>query len=77
VEDEGPGVPPEERTRIFERFHRISGSAAGGAGLGLAIVREIARSHGAQAWVEPAADGRGAVFHVRFPPQKMNRKPSV
>ena len=82
VEDEGPGVPPEERSRIFERFHRVSGSGvgkkdAGGAGLGLAIVREIARSHGAQAWVEPGADGRGAVFRVRFPPQKMNRRPSV
>ena len=77
VEDEGPGVPPEERSRIFERFHRVSGTAAGGAGLGLAIVREIARSHGAEAWVEPGADGRGAVFRVRFPPQKMNRRPSV
>jgi two-component system sensor histidine kinase TctE len=82
VEDEGPGVPAEERTRIFERFHRVAGSGtgkkdAGGAGLGLAIVREIARTHGAEAWVEPGADGRGAVFRVRFPPQKMNRRPSV
>jgi len=55
----------------------VAGSAAGGAGLGLAIVREIARTHGAEAWVEPGADGRGAVFRVRFPPQKMNRRPSV
>ena len=82
VEDEGPGVAEDERSRIFERFHRVAGSAgtgkdAGGAGLGLAIVREIARMHGAEAWVEPGADGRGAVFRVRFPPQKMNRSPSV
>jgi two-component system sensor histidine kinase TctE len=77
VEDEGPGVPAEERARVFDRFHRVSGSAAGGSGLGLAIVREIARSHDAEAWVEAGADGRGAVFRVRFPPQKMNRSPSV
>jgi two-component system sensor histidine kinase TctE len=77
VEDEGPGVAPEERTRIFERFHRVAGSAAGGAGLGLAIVREIAHTHGAQAWVDSGADGRGAVFRVRFPAQKMNRSPNV
>jgi len=77
VEDEGPGVLAEERGRIFERFHRASGSPAGGAGLGLAIVREIARAHGAEAWVEPGADGRGAAFRVRFPAQKMNRNPSV
>jgi len=77
VEDEGPGVVPEERSRIFERFHRVSGSAAGGAGLGLAIVREIARTHGAQAWVEEGPAGRGAVFRVRFPDQKMNRNPRV
>jgi len=77
VEDEGPGVPPEERSRVFERFHRVSGSGGAGAGLGLAIVREIARTHGAQAWVEAGGDGRGAVFRVRFPAQKMNRKPSV
>ena len=77
VEDEGPGVLEEERSRICERFHRVAGAAAGGAGLGLAIVREIARTHGAEAWVEPGADGRGAVFRVRFPVQKMNRRPSV
>jgi len=77
VEDEGPGVVAEERSRIFERFHRVAGSAAGGAGLGLAIVREIARTHGAEAWVEAGAEGRGAVFRVRFPAQKMNRSPNV
>jgi two-component system, OmpR family, sensor histidine kinase TctE len=48
VEDDGPGVPPDELSRVFERFHRAS-EAPGGAGLGLAIVQEIAHRHGGQA----------------------------
>lgn len=47
VEDDGAGVAPEEAQRVFEAFYRAPGNAAGGAGLGLAIVREIARAHGA------------------------------
>lgn len=52
VEDHGVGVPPEEQERIFERFHRVDPARAaetGGAGLGLAIVRRIARLHGGDA----------------------------
>lgn len=70
VEDRGPGVPPEERTRVFERFYR--GGAAGrrgdgsGAGLGLALVVEHARLHGGRAYVEDAASG-GARFVVELP----------
>lgn len=45
VEDTGPGVPPEELGRLTERFHRAPGSAPGGAGLGLAIIKEIAHLH--------------------------------
>jgi two-component system, OmpR family, sensor histidine kinase TctE len=48
VEDNGPGLPPEERSRVFERFYRAS-EAPGGAGLGLAIVQEIAHRHGGRA----------------------------
>jgi two-component system sensor histidine kinase TctE len=48
VEDTGPGVPPAERTHIFERFYRILGSNVEGSGLGLAIVREIAQQHDAE-----------------------------
>jgi two-component system sensor histidine kinase TctE len=65
VEDDGPGIPEAERTRVFERFHRLPGSAAGGCGLGLAIVREIALLHGAAVSVEPGATG-GSVFRVSF-----------
>jgi two-component system sensor histidine kinase TctE len=50
VEDSGPGIPPEERERVFDRFYRVLGTQSDGSGLGLAIVREIAQKH--QASVE-------------------------
>ncbi|MFO0603342.1 MAG: HAMP domain-containing sensor histidine kinase [Polyangiales bacterium] len=65
VEDEGDGVPEAERDAVFEAFHRADRSAAG-AGLGLAIVREVARQHGGDARVERGAKG-GARFVVEWP----------
>jgi len=53
VEDDGPGIPPVERERVFERFHRIDsarGRNQGGGGLGLAISREIVEAHGGRIW---------------------------
>ncbi len=47
VEDSGPGIPPEERERVFDRFYRVAGSEAAGSGLGLAIIKAIAERHGA------------------------------
>jgi two-component system OmpR family sensor kinase len=47
VEDRGPGIPPEERERVFDRFYRVAGSEAAGSGLGLAIIKAIADRHGA------------------------------
>ncbi len=73
VEDSGPGVPKEERDRIFDRFSRGAGagrrSASGdGVGLGLALVAEHARLHGGRAWVEGRPDGQdGARFVVQLP----------
>ena len=66
--DRGPGVPPEERERIFEPFYRLRGASesAGGAGLGLALVRTIARKHGGGASCE-AREGGGACFRVTLP----------
>jgi len=72
VEDNGPGIAPEERARIFERFYRVLGSTQEGSGLGLAIVAEIARQHGAHVEVAdagPADSARaspGTVFRVHF-----------
>jgi signal transduction histidine kinase len=67
VLDRGPGVPEAERERIFEPFHRIAGhgEGAGGVGLGLALVRQIARRHGATVGCLPR-DGGGSRFVVRF-----------
>jgi two-component system OmpR family sensor kinase len=47
VEDSGPGIPADERERVFSRFYRVPGSQAGGSGLGLAIIKSIAERHGA------------------------------
>jgi len=67
VEDNGPGIPPAERERVFERFHRVLGSGAEGCGLGLAIVREIAQSHNAKTHLGPGAGGSGTRVTVTFP----------
>ena len=68
VADAGRGVPPDEAERIFERFHRVDSARAaetGGAGLGLAIVRRIARLHGGDVVCEPVAP-HGARFVLRI-----------
>jgi two-component system, OmpR family, sensor histidine kinase TctE len=67
VQDSGPGVPAEDRSHIFERFWRGKGVRAEGAGLGLAIVMEIVRAHGASITVSDSAP-RGARFDLRFRP---------
>ena len=69
VDDDGAGVPPGERERIFERFVRLDEARArdhGGSGLGLAIVREIVRAHGGDASLGESALG-GALFVVTLP----------
>ena len=67
VSDDGPRIPPEERERVFERFHRLLGTQAEGSGLGLAIVRDIATLHQASITLEDDADGVGNTFAVSFP----------
>lgn len=67
VEDRGPGVPPEERRRIFERFARAGGQKAGtGSGLGLSIVEETMHNHHGDVWCTDRPGG-GAVFVMRLP----------
>lgn len=67
VEDDGPGIPPEQRDKVFQRFHRIPGSGQPGSGLGLAIVREVALRHGAELVLDETPGSGGARFRVRFP----------
>lgn len=58
VRDHGPGVPPDERARVFERFARgRDAQSVPGSGLGLAIVGQVAVDHGGRAWIEAPADG--------------------
>ena len=69
VEDSGPGVAPAERELIFQPFYRTLGTGADGSGLGLPIVMEIARQHGAEVSVNDARPGQvppGACFSVRL-----------
>jgi heavy metal sensor kinase len=69
VSDTGPGVAPEARAHLFDRFYRVDSSrsrASGGSGLGLAICYEIAAAHGGRVWME-AADGRGSAFSIALP----------
>ncbi len=69
VADEGPGMPPEDAARVFERFYRADASrsrVAGGTGLGLSIVAALVAAHGGDVALD-TAPGRGAVFTVRLP----------
>lgn len=66
VVDSGPGISPDQRERVFERFYSILGTGAQGSGLGLAIVREIARLHGASTQIDAGPDGTGTVVSVTF-----------
>ena len=69
VSDTGPGIPAEERQRIFDEFHQLDTSSTrtkGGTGLGLAISKKIAELHGGRIWVESEV-GHGSIFHVTLP----------
>ena len=66
--DRGPGVPPEYRTRVFEKFFRVPGSAKKGAGLGLSIAREFVRAHGGRLGVN-SEPGQGSEFYFILPVQ--------
>ncbi|RZL03479.1 MAG: HAMP domain-containing histidine kinase [Rubrivivax sp.] len=70
VSDRGPGVPAEECERIFEPFYRLPGHSehAGGVGLGLSLVRQIAQRHGGQVRCE-AREGGGSRFVITLPKQ--------
>ena len=74
ISDDGPSIPVEERSRVFERFHRLLGSHTDGSGLGLAIVSEIASLHGARITLdEDRSDGIGNTFSVFFPASRTSR----
>jgi two-component system sensor histidine kinase TctE len=67
ITDDGPGIPENERSRIFERFYRIDNESTEGSGLGLAIVHEIAQRHGASVEVTDGPEKNGIRIGVLFP----------
>jgi signal transduction histidine kinase len=76
VRDQGPGIPPESVARIFEKFYRLPGQSSRGAGLGLAISREIVLAHGGTIACTSRV-GEGSDFHFfipgnSFPPADSN-----
>ncbi|GHF45971.1 signal transduction histidine kinase [Deinococcus metalli] len=69
VRDDGPGIPPDQLERLFDRFYRLEDSRSrdqGGAGLGLSIARGIVDAHGGRIWLESTV-GEGTAAHVQLP----------
>ena len=67
--DNGPGIPPEDRERVFDRFYQVEKTFCGqvpGAGLGLTMVKQTVEAHGGKIWVESQVD-HGAIFFVKLP----------
>jgi len=75
VEDNGPGIAPGDRARVFERFYR--GTEGEGSGLGLAIAWEISHSHSAVIALESAPGGDGLLVRVRFDRSPDSRETSA
>jgi two-component system sensor histidine kinase SenX3 len=70
VRDQGPGIPSAELKRVFKRFYRVPGALASrvkGTGLGLYIVRSVAKRHGGRAWAESGGLGQGSTFILQLP----------
>lgn len=70
VKDRGPGIPRPELKRIFKRFYRIptpGSTRTKGTGLGLYIVRSVAKRHGGRAWAESSGPGQGSTFTLQLP----------
>lgn len=73
VRDQGPGIPVGELKQVFKRFYRVPGALASrvkGTGLGLYIVRSVAKRHHGRAWAESEGLGRGSTFVLQLPTHK-------
>ena len=67
IEDNGPGIPAEERKKVFQRFHRIPDRSSEGSGLGLSIVQEVAEAHGAAVFLDEPTGHQGVIVKIIFP----------
>jgi two-component system, OmpR family, sensor kinase len=77
VTDDGPGIPPDERARVLDRFYRRAGTTPTGSGLGLAIVKAIADAHGATVTLADGPSGRGLAVIVTFAAPAMSWPPAT
>jgi two-component system sensor histidine kinase KdpD len=75
VSDQGPGLPPGDLERVFDKFYRVPGSPAGGTGLGLYITRSLARAHGGEVRAANQPSG-GAIFSLELPVDKAPPAPA-
>jgi two-component system sensor histidine kinase KdpD len=66
ISDLGPGIPPQDLARIFDKFYRVPGTATGGTGLGLSICRGLVEAHGGKLTAENIPEG-GARFIIHLP----------
>ena len=66
VVDDGPGIPPDQREQVFQRFYRVPGAIGDGSGLGLAIVQEIMNVHAGRVTIDDSPAGRGTLIRVSF-----------
>jgi signal transduction histidine kinase len=79
VMDDGPGIPENEKQRIFDSFYRVDDSLArltSGAGLGLAICQGLVRAHGGRIWAEPQEAGASIAFTIPIKSRASNHKTS-
>lgn len=76
VRDQGPGIPEAERGKVFERFHRVAGTAEEGSGLGLAIVAAVVKAHEGSIELADPSHGAGLVATVRLPAAGRGQVPS-
>jgi two-component system sensor histidine kinase KdpD len=76
VADHGPGLPPGEESRVFEKFYRGPGTAPGGLGLGLSIARQLIEAHSGEIMAQNREDTRGSRFSIRIPIGETMRLPS-
>ena len=70
VADTGIGIPPDKLPRVFDRFYQVDGTVKrrfGGAGVGLAVARQIVEAHGGHIWAESQGPGQGSTFHLALP----------
>ncbi len=76
VRDNGMGIEPRYRDRVFELFERLAPEASEGTGIGLALVKRIVEVHGGRIWIESEGAGKGSTFYFTLPVQRRGAVPA-